>query len=81
MKYKVVLTPNAEGDLDEILRFIALDNAVAARKFVAGLRANMSTLGEQPKRCPLAPENGFTAWSCAISSIVTIELSLQSTQA
>jgi len=39
MKYKVVLTPNAEGDLDEILRFIALDNAVAARKFVAGLRA------------------------------------------
>ena len=59
MRRKVVLTPTAEANLDEILRVIALDNPSAARRFVAGLRGKIKTLAAMPKRCPLAPENGL----------------------
>ncbi len=59
MRYGVVVTPTAEANLDEILRFIALHNPGAARKFVAALRAKMKTLAQMPKRCPLAPEDGL----------------------
>jgi toxin ParE1/3/4 len=59
MKYRVVVTPTAEADFDQILRFIALDNPAAARKFVAGMRTKMKTLFQMPKRRPLAPEDGL----------------------
>lgn len=59
MKYEVVITPAAEANLDHILHFIALDNPVAGRKFVAGLRNKLKSLASMPERCPLAPENGF----------------------
>ena len=59
MRYLVVVTPAAEANLDEFLRFIALDNPVAGRKFVAGLRAKLKTLARMPKRCPLALEDGL----------------------
>jgi toxin ParE1/3/4 len=59
MSFRIIVTPTAEANLDEILRFIALDNPVAARKFLAGLRAKMKTLATMPQRCPLAPENGI----------------------
>jgi len=59
MSLKVVVTTTAEADLDEILRFIALDNPAAARKFVAGLRAKIKTLATMPERCPIAPEDGI----------------------
>ena len=59
MRYKVVVTPTAEANLDEILRFIALDSPVAARKFVSRLRAKLKTLAAMPKRCPAAPEDGL----------------------
>jgi plasmid stabilization system protein ParE len=32
MSFKIVVTPTAEANLDEILRFIALDDPAAARK-------------------------------------------------
>jgi plasmid stabilization system protein ParE len=59
MKYRLVVTPTAEATLDEIFRFIAHDNPVAARKFVANLRAAIQTLTQMPKRCPRAPEDGL----------------------
>lgn len=59
MSYKVVVTPTAEANLDEILRFIALDSPTAARKFIAVLRTKLKTLATMPKRCPLAPEDGL----------------------
>jgi plasmid stabilization system protein ParE len=59
MRFRVVITPTAEADLDRILRFIALDNSAAGRKFIADLRASMNTLATMPRRCPLAPENGL----------------------
>ena|SRR5690348_12757199 len=59
MRYRVVVTPTAEANLDDTFRFIAFDDPMAARKFVAGLRAKMKTLAQMPKRCPLAPEDGI----------------------
>lgn len=59
MKYRVVVTPSAEANLDDIFRFIALDKPKAANKFVASLRSKMNTLAQMPTRCPLAPEDGL----------------------
>lgn len=59
MRYRVVVSLTAEVGLDDIFRFIALDNPTAASKLVASLRAKMKTLSQMPKRCPLAPEDGF----------------------
>jgi plasmid stabilization system protein ParE len=59
MSYKVAVTPEAESDLDQVFRFIALEKPDAARKFVAGLRRRLKTLASMPRRAPLAPENGL----------------------
>ncbi len=59
MKYKVVITPTAEANLNEIHRHIALDSPAAARKFLTGLRGKIKTLASMPNRCPLAPEDGL----------------------
>jgi toxin ParE1/3/4 len=59
MKYKVVVSPTAEADLDDIFRFIALDNPKAARKFIAALRTKVEALAQMPARCPAAPEDGL----------------------
>lgn len=59
MSPKVVVTPTAEANLDEILRFIALDKSPAARRFVTSLRRKIKSLAAMPKRCPLAPEHGL----------------------
>lgn len=59
MKYEVVITPTAETNLGEIHRYIALDSATAARKFLVGLRGKIKTLASMPERCPLAPEDGL----------------------
>src|SRR5688572_11385413 len=59
MKYKVVVSPTAEADLDDIFRFIAHDNPTAAGKFVAAVRSKMKALAQMPARCPPAPEDGM----------------------
>lgn len=59
MTYRVVVTSEAEQDLDELFRFVALDNPAAARKVVAVLRKRVKTLASMPKRCPRAPEDGL----------------------
>ena len=59
MRHRVVVSPTAEANLDDVFRFIALDNPTAADNFVAALRAKMKTLAQMPKRCPLAPEDGL----------------------
>jgi plasmid stabilization system protein ParE len=58
MKYRVVTAATAQANLAEIYRYIAADNRVAARRFVADLRARIRTLASAPRRCPLAPETG-----------------------
>jgi plasmid stabilization system protein ParE len=59
MRHRVVVTSTAEANLDDIFRFIALDNPIAADKFVTRLRAKMRSLSRMPNRCPLAPEDGL----------------------
>jgi len=59
MRYRVVVTSTAEASLDDILRFIALDNPGAARRFVSHLRVKLKTLAQMPTRCPHAPEDGL----------------------
>lgn len=59
MTYRVVVTPGAERDLDDIFRFIARDNPGAARKFAAELRGRLAALKTLPTRCPRAPEDGL----------------------
>jgi len=59
MSRRVVITPTAEADLDDILHFIALDNPAAGRRLATTLRARMKTLAKMPERCPLAPEDGL----------------------
>ena len=59
MTYKVVVSPDAERDLDALLRFVALDNLATARAFAAGLRRRLKTPAAMPKRCPRAPEDGL----------------------
>ncbi len=59
MNRKVVITPTAEADLDDILHFIALDDAAAARRFTSGLRRKLKTLATLADRCPFAPEHGL----------------------
>ena len=56
---KVLLTPTAEADLDSILRYIALDNPAAGRRFIGELRRKMASLTTMAERCPLAPETGL----------------------
>jgi plasmid stabilization system protein ParE len=59
MTYRVVVAPGAEQDLDELFQYVALDNPVAARKFVGDPRKRLKTLAPMPRRCPLAPEDGL----------------------
>jgi plasmid stabilization system protein ParE len=59
MIYRVVVTPGAERDLDDIFEFIACDNPGAARKFATTLRGRLAALKTWPTRCPRAPEDGL----------------------
>jgi plasmid stabilization system protein ParE len=59
MRYRVVLTPEAERNLDAIFRFIALDNPAAAWRFMDGLRRRIKTLASFPRRAARAAEDGL----------------------
>ena len=59
MTYTVVVTTEAEGDLDQVFRFVAFEKPDAARQFVTGLRRRLKTLASMPRRCPRAPEDGL----------------------
>jgi len=59
MTYRVVVTPAAEANLDDIFGYIARDKPSAARKHIAILTLQLKGLAQFPKRCPFAPENGL----------------------
>jgi len=56
MRYRVVMTPEAEGDLRATARYIRLDNPRAATAWLKGARQCIKSLAQHPERCPLAPE-------------------------
>jgi plasmid stabilization system protein ParE len=57
MKYRVIITPEAESDLKSIYRYIRKQGAPqAARNWLAGARKRIKSLSESPERGSLAPE-------------------------
>ena len=57
MKYRIVITPEAESDLRKACSFIRKQGApLAARRWIAGARKAIKTLANLPERTPLAPE-------------------------
>lgn len=57
MKYRVIITPEAETVLRKAYSYIRKQGApLAARKWIAGARKEIKTLANFPHRTPLAPE-------------------------
>lgn len=56
MRYRVIVTPQADGDLRRAVSYIRRDNPRAARAWLKGARQRIKTLAQHPERCPLAPE-------------------------
>ena len=57
MRFRVVITPEAETDLRKAGSYIRRDNPRAARAWLKGARQGIKTLAQHPERCPLAPES------------------------
>ena len=54
--YRVTWDPDARGDLVEIVRFIANNSLMDARRVAARLSARASSLSRHPQRCRRVPE-------------------------
>jgi plasmid stabilization system protein ParE len=57
MRYRVVITPEAETDLRSAASYIRRDNPRAARAWLKGARQRIKSLAQFPGRCSLAPES------------------------
>jgi plasmid stabilization system protein ParE len=57
-RYRVVLHPDAEAELEETYLFIFNDSPANAAKWRRGLLKKARSLNTFPNRCPLAPESG-----------------------
>lgn len=56
MGFKVVLTPQSQDDLREIVSFIAADNPIRAKSFGNELIDRALTLADLPERGRIVPE-------------------------
>jgi len=61
---RVVYAPEAESDLVEIAEYIANDKPVAARRWVAKIRATCETLASQPQMGELRQSFGIPGCRC-----------------
>ncbi len=58
MKYRVIIVPQAENDLKQVVRYIRRQGAAqAAREWLAAARKKIKTLTDHPERALLAPES------------------------
>ena len=57
MKFRVVITPEAEQDLRAAFRYIRAQSADAAREWLKGARQAIRSLSQNPERASVAPEN------------------------
>ena len=58
MKYRVVVTPEAENDLRTVYHYIRKRGAPqSARVWISGARKRIKSLARYPERTPLAPES------------------------
>ena len=56
MRYRVVVTPEAQADLRAIRSNMKHAHPQAVTKWSNGIRARIKTLADHPERCALAPE-------------------------
>jgi plasmid stabilization system protein ParE len=57
MIYKVVLTPQAESDIEDSFTFIANGGSPKiAAKWLRKLKSEIASLSEMPNRCSMSPE-------------------------
>ncbi|HAK97416.1 MAG TPA: type II toxin-antitoxin system RelE/ParE family toxin [Planctomycetes bacterium] len=56
MAYEVILAPRALQDLEEIVRYIAMDNPVIAAQFGKGLIEKARSAGALPRSGRIVPE-------------------------
>lgn len=56
-KYKVIITENAQSDLEHLFFYIAEDSINNARKFVLELEGKIYSLETFPERFAYVPEN------------------------
>lgn len=57
MRFRVIITPQAETDLRGAAGYIRRESARAARAWLSGIRRKIKTLARFPERCSLAPES------------------------
>ena len=57
MTYRVMITPEAESDLQMSYRFIRNHAPQAARDWIKRARQAAKSLARHPERCPMAPES------------------------
>ena len=60
-RYKIVILPNAEQDIEESYHYIRENAPQNARKWCQEVYSKIRSLSTLPLRCPLAPENDFFA--------------------
>lgn len=61
MKYKVLLTAQAEAEIEEAYLWIREDSPVHAAAWRRGLLAGVQTVKAFPQRCAVAPESAAFA--------------------
>lgn len=59
MTYRVIIQPIAVGGMREAYHWIARRSPRAAARWYNGLERAIETLAENPRRCPLAPEDEY----------------------
>ncbi len=57
MKYRVVITPAAENDLQIAYRYIRRQAPRAARDWIRRARESAKSLANHPERCSMSPES------------------------
>lgn len=58
MKYRVIVTPEAEYDLRTVYHYIRKRGAPqSARAWISGVRKRIKSLARHPERTPMAPES------------------------
>ena len=57
MAYAVKFTARAERDVRHLYQAIDAVNSAVARKWYQGLKKKILSLGQNPNRCPVTPEN------------------------
>lgn len=60
--HRLIISPSAEADLDDILASIARDKRGAARRFVAKLRETCEIIGKNPHLGEVWPQLGDGTW-------------------